>query len=45
MKLKHWVFVILALAGGLYLLHNYTSHGGTAGVKQGLGLGNFGGAA
>lgn len=41
MKLKHWVFIALALAGGLYLLHNWQSHGGVAGVKQGLGL-NFG---
>jgi hypothetical protein len=41
MKLKHWVFIGLVAVGVLYLGHNYLSHGGTAGVKQGLGLGGF----
>lgn len=44
MKLKHYVFLALVLVGGLYLFHNYRSHGGVSGVKQGLGLGNFGSA-
>jgi hypothetical protein len=43
MKLKHWVFIALVVVGGLYLVHNYMSHGGIAGVKQGIGLGGFGG--
>lgn len=43
MKAKHWFFVILILVGGLFLFHNYTSHGGTAGVRQGLGLGGMSG--
>lgn len=43
MKLKHWVVVGIFLVGALYLVHNYTSHGGVAGVKQGIGLGGFSG--
>ena len=43
MKLIHWVFILLALMGLLFIVHNYMSHGGVAGVKQGIGLGNFGG--
>lgn len=39
MKLKHWVFLGLVAIGALYLWHNYSSHGGVAGVKQGLGFG------
>lgn len=39
MKLKHWVFLALIIVGGLYLFHNYTQHGGVAGVKSGLGIG------
>jgi len=38
-KLWHWVLLILALLGALYLFHNYRSHGGVAGVRQGLGFG------
>jgi hypothetical protein len=45
MKLKHWVFIGLVAVGALYLLHNYQSHGGVAGVKQGIGLSGFGGGA
>jgi len=41
MRAKHWFFLILVLIGGLFLLHNYSSHGGVAGVKQGLGLGGL----
>jgi hypothetical protein len=41
MKLKHWVFLGLALMGALYLGHNYLSHGGVSGVKQGIGLGGY----
>lgn len=43
MKLKHWVFLALILVGGLFLWHNYSAHGGVAGVKSGIGLGNMGG--
>jgi hypothetical protein len=39
MKLKHWVFIGLALIGVLYIAHNYMSHGGVNGVKSGLGFG------
>jgi hypothetical protein len=42
MKVKHWIFLLLVVVGGLYILHNYTSHGGTTGLKSGLGLSNFG---
>lgn len=43
MKVKHWIFLLLIVVGGLYLIHNYASHGGTKGLKSGLGLGGFGG--
>lgn len=39
MKVKHWLFLALILIGALYLFHNYSQHGGIAGVKSGLGLG------
>ena len=42
MRAKHWFFVALILVGALFLFHNYISHGGTAGVKSGLGLGGMG---
>jgi hypothetical protein len=42
MKVRHWIFLILVIVGGLFLLHNYMGHGGTAGVKSGLGLSGFG---
>lgn len=42
MRAKHWAFLILAIAGALFIFHNYTSHGGVAGVKSGLGLGGMG---
>lgn len=38
MKVRHWIFVGLALVGVVFLVHNYMSHGGVSGVKQGLGL-------
>jgi hypothetical protein len=38
-KLKHWIFIALVLVGGLYIWHNYSQHGGTAGLKSGLGIG------
>ncbi len=41
MKLKHWVFVAIALVGAAFLAHNYMSHGGVSGIKQGIGLGNY----
>lgn len=37
-KTWHWVTLILIVAGGLFLFHNYRAHGGVAGVKSGLGL-------
>lgn len=42
MKLVHWLVIGLVLVGGLYMWHNYTSHGGVQGVKSGLGLGGIG---
>lgn len=39
MKLKHWVFVGLAITGGLFALHLMMSHGGVQGFKAGIGLG------
>jgi hypothetical protein len=39
MKIKHWIFLILALIGLVFVWHIYSSHGGTAGFKQGLGIG------
>ncbi len=38
MKVKHWIAIILVVIGGLYVLHNYQSHGGFQGVKGGLGF-------
>lgn len=38
MKLKHWVIIGLVAIGALYLWHNYSMHGGTTGLKSGLGL-------
>lgn len=40
MKLRHWVFVAIFAVGALYLFHNYSQHGGMAGVRSGLGLGS-----
>ena len=39
MKLKHWVFLALIAVGALFLWHNYSQHGGVAGVKSGIGIG------
>lgn len=39
MKVKHWIFVILVIVAVLFLAHNYMSHGGVAGIKNGLGVG------
>jgi hypothetical protein len=39
-KVKHWIFVILVIIAILFLVHNYMSHGGVAGVKSGIGLGS-----
>lgn len=41
MKLRHWVFIALVAIALLFLWHNYQMHGGTSGVKSGLGLGNL----
>jgi hypothetical protein len=38
-KLKHWVFMALFLVGALFVWHNYSQHGGVAGVKSGIGIG------
>jgi hypothetical protein len=38
MAVKHWIFLILVIIAVLFLWHNYSSHGGTAGLKQGLGV-------
>jgi hypothetical protein len=38
-KLKHVVFFSLFLVGALFVWHNYSQHGGVAGVKSGIGLG------
>lgn len=38
MKLKHWVFVLFALVGALYVVHIYTSHGGMTAFRSGLKL-------
>lgn len=38
MKAKHFMFLALAAVGALFLFHMYRSHGGVAGVKQGLGF-------
>jgi hypothetical protein len=38
-KVRHWIILILVAIGGLYLWHNYSQHGGVAGMKSGLGLG------
>lgn len=43
MKLKHWIFLGFGVVGGLFVLHLYLSHGGTAGLKQGTGFGGMGG--
>lgn len=42
MKL-HWLWILLIVVGILFILHNYQSHGGVAGVKQGLGFSGLGG--
>jgi hypothetical protein len=39
MKVKHWLFLILALIGLLFVWHVYSGHGGSSGFKQGLGIG------
>ena len=39
MKLKHWVVIGLVLIGALYVIHNFTLHGGVSGVKSGFGIG------
>jgi len=41
MKLRHWVFLILIVIAVLFLFHNYTSHGGVMGIKQGIGFGGM----
>lgn len=39
MKLKHYVFLAIFAIGALYIWHNYSQHGGTSGIRSGLGLG------
>lgn len=38
MKLKTLTILVLVAVGVLYLWHNYSQHGGVAGLKSGLGL-------
>lgn len=38
MRAKHVFFLLLVAVGALFLWHNYRSHGGWTGVKQGTGL-------
>jgi hypothetical protein len=37
-KLRHIVFMSIFLIGALYVWHNYSAHGGVAGIKSGIGL-------
>lgn len=39
MKMRTMVVLAFAAIGALYLFHNYRSHGGIMGVKQGIGIG------
>lgn len=39
MRKMHIFFLLLVIVGALFLFHNYRSHGGWSGVKQGTGLG------
>jgi hypothetical protein len=39
MKVKHWIGLLFAVIGIVFVIHMYMGHGGTAGVKQGLGIG------
>lgn len=41
MKVKHWIVLGVLLIGGLFILHNYQSHGGVTGIKSGLGFGGY----
>lgn len=45
MKVIHWLFLILFVIGALFVWHNYQSHGGTNGIRQGLGFGGMGGGS
>jgi len=38
-KLKHLVFLAIFIVGALYVWHTYSMHGGVAGFKSGIGLG------
>lgn len=38
MKLKSLVFLLVFAVGALYIWHNYSQHGGVAGLKSGVGL-------
>ena len=38
MKLKSLVFLAIFAVGALYIWHNYSAHGGIAGLKSGVGL-------
>jgi hypothetical protein len=40
-KTWHWVVLILALIGGVYVFHNFQSHGGFSGVRQSLGMNTY----
>jgi hypothetical protein len=43
MKVWHAVTILLAVFGAIYVLHLYKQHGGVSGVKNGFGMGGFGG--
>lgn len=40
MKTKHYAIVALIIIACLFLYHNYTTKGGVAGIKSGIGLGS-----
>jgi hypothetical protein len=37
-KLRHILFLAVFALGALYIWHNYSAHGGIAGLKSGVGL-------
>ena len=38
MKFRHWIIIALLAVALLYIWHIYSSHGGVAGFKNGLGV-------
>lgn len=41
MKIRHLLGLVLIIIAVLFLWHNYRSHGGVMGVKQGIGFGGM----